>query len=1743
MLTACLLFALGARVVVSQLQDYERFSGTCPEKPDQQPDEWCEVGRLPPGDRDEGDCASKCSSCPYCVGFQFRLSREAGPPPCGLYKKELNTSQIEIMENAKFLCSKHRTRRVTSTLTSTWTTTTASSTITSSTTTVSTTTSTTSTITSTSTTRPPVDYRLTLACTLSLTSGTGTQNPESGLTAQDINRTAHEIKQGLELLLMEQDPDSKALFADTNVTLVIEDDENDAEKVRYWYSKWTSENNDSRAWVYLSPYRKELAVIAAGIVNASGNTIVLPFDTLPTMQMNQQNQTRIISTAVPPGEFLKESLDTLHSLRKEGARTISFIKDSEGYLQEMCDEGAVHAKKQFDVKHSLSWVDTSRTIIDWMSADPDVVVMCVSEGDRISLPLYFEGMKFEPKALVIVNSQNRAFVDALLAPSSYAVIGPEIFQLEEDPCSGDECESFMSRREFVRRFRDEYNDVPSYIAAQAVAAGFFATYAFVHRLKELQPLLREMMNQLSELSQDQVASLQSSVTKTTYPEILSTMVQAKLFESFRLDTADLIPALMNFWHAFRFSNEGILVEPNVTTSQLWKKEKAGETEPEDEWRWKRFTELTPQRIGIQSKAKGIANISDVIFPRPQVREREAVIYPCDPGYIVNYPAFFAERVNDTRNLSRVCQACSVGKYREASSNVCNDCPAGRQATQPGQSSCEMCKPAGNNCSASNATVIAAENYYLASDAGATYLASCLFEKGGRCQGENQCIGNTEGFLCEGCRTGFVKNWYDSVTKPDPCEKCRLAVTKDVVWLIGTIVFWAGLISVLRSLHWRTTLSLGNTTAYLVRSFVSYAQLTAIISAALPLNIPGYRQYTYFLKQIFLDTFHAVPNVCLLGSAWKNYKIKILISLGILPALLILSVVLTLGRVYLCVKEAKETPVGDDPKDDPSFIDRNGRRLRKRLLKHSSSLMKHEIHIHHNMEVLIEKLHSMGWEPAKSSLEMHRGEDSTLETNHHLQDCFVHFKEMACILGFLLYPVLLHSFTLPFPCIEIGPSHLVSEMDKTETCGSAGHSLWRMLGIIGWIVYGLGIPIAFFLLVHSTKQSQFNRENQLSGGFLYGGLRNKHSDLMIISMMLKASLVLVTTIQSPIGRVNFVLILLCLYSVYISWYKPFDARDRHSLAQLEQIMMVANVGISIVSFFRRPETNSALPAFLASDVLTGIVLCALHCWYLYWILWSAMDNAILKQLAHTAFHETGRDNHFQSLPLVNWSMTQWLYKWLHERFRRLHATCIRFNPNTMNISLKDLSREDRRVLRDTMLAAFSKYFQAALTDRVPWQEVEVGKTHMEDDQHDHEAPSKKKRKDIYMGFLSAGMRQAFMLIELSRHLKELDAEEETDISRKLREMYEGKLRGRSSQQDEKALPGRSTTSEEYDALQELLATYGQQEIEVSSEEFYMAVMLCWSEIQNGAKEYYDMRHAHEETKCNNMEKTGKAQIAQWQQEESLEDFLAELAATDAERERQLKESSGDDAHGTEKANLYQRQGETASEEDEDALETHFSVPLPSGSIGASETISRDQGEDDLPPELRILVEAENKRIIKTMGAQNALQVRKEQMEAQEEHTAILQQTLDLQADVQDLERKLVEAEAKLALQSSLQDKRKVDAATLEAIEVLKRPDDPGTYVMPTARHRDFQSRPALGATSSQTGPGSSSALVNASEGSATLKPEPKQLAGQRGTREVGPAGHLLFGTFELAELGQGQGATNFAALEPAAARPAGEVPRT
>lgn len=1636
-------------------------------------------------------------------------------------------------------------------------------------------------MTMTSTSRPQQNIRLTLACTLSLTSGTGRlQSSESALAAQEINRTAQEIKKGLEFLMVAQSPANKALFADTNVTLVIEDDENDEEKVRYWYNRWTSEDHGDQTWVYLSPYRTELADVAAGIVSKSGSTILLPFGTLP-IQMDQQIPTRIISTAVPPAAYLKESLDLLY---EEGARTISFIKDSEGYLREICDEGVQYAKKKrFDVKHNSFSEDTTRMIIEWMSADPDVIVMCVGEGDRVSLQMYFEGMKFEPKASVIVNSQNKDFVQTLDAPASINIIGPEIFRINQDLCNGLDCETFMSRTEFVRNFQEEYDSVPSYMTAQAVAAGFFATYAFIHTLRE--EACDCTFTDETQLSQEEAALVWGNLTKTTYSEALSTMVNANKFED-----------LHNFWHPFVFDDikKGILAEPHaVTTSQLWKKkwEAGGGGETENEQRWKRFTELTPQRIGTETTQDSVENVSRVIFPRPAVREREAGIYPCDPGYRVNYQVFFAEKMNDTRNLSRVCQACPVGKYREVSANVCQDCPAGRQATEPGQSTCEQCKPQGNKCSAINATVVAAENYYLVSNAAETYLATCLFKQGGRCLGANRCAGNTEGLLCEGCQTGFAKNTYVSVTKPDPCELCSIAMRKDVGWSIAIVCIWALLILFIQALHWRSVLSLASTSSYFLRSFISYAQLTAITFDAFPLNIPGFRQYVYGFSALFLDTFRSLPNVCLLGSGWKDYKVQILASLGITPALLILCVLLASARVFLSRK-------GAHVDDDHTEATRTNHSLSHReQLKSHSEIFKHEIHIHHNMSVLLQGLYHKGWKPAGSA------RSEILGGLPRFQEFLTQIKEMVCFFGFLLYPMLLRNFTMPFPCTPVSPNHSVSDMDKTETCGSDSHKLWQMLGAIGLIVYGLGIPVIFFLFVNSTKHEQFNERNHRSAGFLYGGLRRKHSGLMIVSMLLKAALVLARLIKSQLGKVNVTLLLLCLYAVYISMADPYDARDRRSLAQLEEIMMVANIAYCIVSFFQRSDVSFLdVPDLFKNDVLAGIVLFSLHAWYLYWFLWCVLDASLMKWLADEGFHDASFDNRLNS-----WPMARWLYK----RLIRSHARNIRFDPDTMSVDLSKLSSDERRVFKLTMLSLLSKYFRATMTDKIPWEEIELGKRNVENDPRERHETSKKKRRDVYMGFLSAGMRQTFLLIEMSRHAKEIARDSATGSSGGMWDKFVRKLQILSAMHHE--TPGDTPQQDGTISLADMLAKYGHAGMAVSAEEFYMATMLCWSDIKSGKKKFYEMKPSHAEKQQKNRQNTGTSQVVQWQLDESLDDFLEKLDDFDEEYEIKLQESLGDAVQGTGSRISYKVDQET----EEEAPKTSFFVPLPSESsmpmkqpklIGSSETTSSNQDEV-LPDDVRVFIrslgaheEVQNDDIIETMGAQNALQVRKEQMEVQEQHEEILQKALDLQADIQGLERELAEAEAQLALKSSAQDKRKVDTAPVEAIEVLKRPDDPDSYALPSTRRQDFQSLPAPGTTSNQRDPGSSGDPVRASEQRANPRPEgpgsamlsarlklrggplvtPKQASSQQasilepeldGPRgavseqpqasaprhelespgdavseqpQAAPVEHLLFGTFEPAEPGQGsitRGARDAAAPQVATASPAGEAPRT
>jgi len=231
--------------------------------------------------------------------------------------------------------------------------------------------------------------------------------------------------------------------------------------------------------------------------------------------------------------------------------------------------------------------------------------------------------------------------------------------------------------------------------------------------------------------------------------------------------------------SYQFDNKGKLVDPDVVSVQYLPPVIQEFPEPMSEiMQFYRYGNSHPEIISTSDAlirklfAKANKSVSSAIYPFPSWQDKEASVYPCEAGCVVE-------------SLARSsCSPCGRGTYRSASDVSCVRLqPSARSelyADEEGLAAPRRCETGALcNPSAPWEAPVAREGYFRI-DAGASSslpacglkparyrFEPCIFPA--NCARGNVCKNEHKGFLCSECEDGY--SYHGPVLDRGSCSKC------------------------------------------------------------------------------------------------------------------------------------------------------------------------------------------------------------------------------------------------------------------------------------------------------------------------------------------------------------------------------------------------------------------------------------------------------------------------------------------------------------------------------------------------------------------------------------------------------------------------------------------------------------------------------------------------------------------------------------------------------------------------------------------------------------------------------------------------------------------------------------------------------------------------------------------------------------------------------------------------------------
>jgi hypothetical protein len=161
--------------------------------------------------------------------------------------------------------------------------------------------------------------------------------------------------------------------------------------------------------------------------------------------------------------------------------------------------------------------------------------------------------------------------------------------------------------------------------------------------------------------------------------------------------------------------------------------------------------------------------------------------------------------------------------------------------------------------------------------------------------------------------------------------------------------------------------------------------------------------------------------------------------------------------------------------------------------------------------------------------------------------------------YILHPRITECLLVVLDCKHFDKPRLM--MDSTVDCESPGHKLWQWMGMFGFVIYSLGIPLAVFLILQRfhRKGKLLKRRTMNSLGFLYMGFEPQHYSFEAFLMTRKVLYQLIILIpplaaqteenDKLIKCISMLLFAIVFLATHMH-YMPFDNRAYFALDRIE-----------------------------------------------------------------------------------------------------------------------------------------------------------------------------------------------------------------------------------------------------------------------------------------------------------------------------------------------------------------------------------------------------------------------------------------------------------------------------------------------------------------------------------------------------------------------------------------------------------------
>eukprot|EP00929_Paragymnodinium_shiwhaense_P077002 TRINITY_DN39632_c0_g1_i1.p1 TRINITY_DN39632_c0_g1~~TRINITY_DN39632_c0_g1_i1.p1 ORF type:complete len:1730 (+),score=273.06 TRINITY_DN39632_c0_g1_i1:138-5327(+) len=1040
---------------------------------------------------------------------------------------------------------------------------------------------------------------------------------------EDLSRTLDMYRRQVQADKPFVAPDGRNL----ELIVSIEDDRFSPKEAESLYANFAASGNYD---AFLAPLGTNFTSAAHKAVNESGYMLVAY--SAGTMEPREG----VFNVDVP---LKRISLDALNSLWQQGSRTFAMIWDpaNEPRSRAICmgakDEALSLGYEVLDV---IEYTDTNVThdIMNMRSRNPHVFMVCGSVSAEVTLVVTSRAMHFNPQAMIVSQATTAEFGEEVGAVNANYLLVPDIWHknLQTDGA----CRVFGTAANFMAKFEQFYGAEPR---DPATASAAIAAVTAILAAYETIPVDSNALQRQQQLGQALHA----------------------------LDEPSIVGRL-------RFDMSGQIMGREGVTLQLLPL-------PEDRSPKDRYTQSTIELVA----ASGLGR---VVYPLPEWVSKELEIYPCRPGYQI-----------DVRTIEKTtikCLPCKPDNRRSAADLSCLRCPTGSYAQGLANFECTFCLP-GSDCGderkdnwdvtlkaphakAGYWMFMQEEKYdyydfdylddYAAEPSPPVYMPC----PAGVCAGENTCLGQNTGVLCLSCKAGY-KNFGSVVAANDAskyltrrhtanqighpelnCVECNPPFLIAGEWLLLFAAYGLA-ISFVAQLAWMAATDLESIYSVVVKITVNYFHFTVTAFSA-----GQYAWVTLRLEAANNPITHLMNFQCLASTPFEAIKYRLIFAWILMPLAVAVNAAafsiarfLYLWRLMYVVQTTRRRrdaglastgQGGEEEAVEGSPKERSRQNEEKREKQ------------------ALQELKEQGGLWAVESDAAHRVHAQ------HINNLKGKSAAWTVSIVFLLYPIVVKAFVDGVACVELDELRMKHDLDTL--CQHEDHYALMQLAVPGLLIYGLGVPILGWRLLHLHRHNLAERRQRRRFCLLIHGFKEHCYYWEILFTFRKLLVLLLPLWPYKTFELASMLILSVFYLLTNLSYRPYDRRG------FGKQMRVETGNLSVFFVVLLGEAAFVL-RLLISEEESSLLADLLHGWWFETVVGIAVVIANLMFLTCASWNFF-RDTYVRGLIFKQECLPQSVTPFetmlltLMPNFNRLSM-----NVHTQQMNLTALTKHEKRFL--------------------------------------------------------------------------------------------------------------------------------------------------------------------------------------------------------------------------------------------------------------------------------------------------------------------------------------------------------------------------------------------------------------------------------------------------------------------------------